>query len=49
MNKEFYEKIKSGTTTIGIICKDGVVMAADARATNGHVHIKLRSRQGLLP
>lgn len=33
MNKEFYEKIKSGTTTIGIICKDGVVMAADARAT----------------
>ncbi len=28
---------KKGTTTIGIICKDGVIMAADRRATAGHL------------
>ncbi len=28
---------KKGTTTIGIVCKDGVVMAADRRATAGHL------------
>jgi len=30
-----YEKLRKGTTTIGIICSDGVVMAADKRATEG--------------
>ncbi len=29
------EKLKTGTTTIGILCKDGVVLAADKRATAG--------------
>ncbi|MCL5433679.1 MAG: proteasome subunit beta [Candidatus Marsarchaeota archaeon] len=34
-NKEDYEKLLKGTTTIGIVCLDGVVMAADKRATEG--------------
>jgi len=29
-------KLKTGTTTVGIICKDGIVMAADRRATAGN-------------
>lgn len=28
--------MKTGTTTLGIVCKDGVVIAADKRATAGH-------------
>ncbi|HVL49109.1 MAG TPA: archaeal proteasome endopeptidase complex subunit beta [Candidatus Thermoplasmatota archaeon] len=28
---------KTGTTTVGIVCKDGVVMGADMRATMGHL------------
>ncbi len=38
-NKELAYKgsmIKTGTTTLGIVCKDGVVIAADRRATAGH-------------
>ena len=27
---------KTGTTTIGIKCRDGIVLAADKRATAGH-------------
>jgi len=29
--------IKTGTTILGIVCKDGVIMAADRRATAGHI------------
>ncbi len=29
------EKLKTGTTTVGILCKDAVVLAADMRATAG--------------
>lgn len=29
------EVMKTGTTTIGILCKDGVILAADKRATMG--------------
>jgi proteasome beta subunit len=29
------ETLKTGTTTVGIVCKDGVIMAADRRATAG--------------
>ncbi len=29
------EEVKKGTTTIGIVCKDGVVMATEMRATMG--------------
>ena len=33
VDRDFYENIKKGTTTIGIICSDGVAMGADSRAT----------------
>lgn len=31
--KDFAEKVMKGTTTVGVICSDGVVMGADSRAT----------------
>lgn len=31
------EKMKTGTTTVGLIFKDGVVLGADQRATMGHI------------
>lgn len=35
-SKQITDTIKTGTTTLGIVCKDGVVIAADRRATAGH-------------
>ena len=29
--------MKTGTTTVGIVCKDGIVLAADKRATSGYL------------
>jgi len=29
--------LKTGTTTVGIICKDGVVLAAEKKATMGYL------------
>ncbi|OIO62506.1 hypothetical protein AUJ83_02865 [Candidatus Woesearchaeota archaeon CG1_02_33_12] len=29
--------MKTGTTTVGIMCKDGIVLAADRRATSGNL------------
>ena len=29
------EKLKKGTTTLGIVCKDGVVLGTEHRATMG--------------
>lgn len=34
---EHPEMIKTGTTTIGIVCKDGIVLAADKRVTAGNL------------
>ena len=31
------EVIKTGTTTLGLVCKDGLVLAADKRATAGYL------------
>lgn len=31
------EVLKTGTTTIGVVCKDGIVLAADKRTTAGHM------------
>ncbi|MBU5687800.1 MAG: archaeal proteasome endopeptidase complex subunit beta [Candidatus Aenigmarchaeota archaeon] len=31
------QKLKTGTTTVGIICKDGVVLAAEKKATLGYL------------
>jgi proteasome beta subunit len=35
---------KKGTTTIGMVCKDGIVLAADRRVTAGHIiaHKKIK-------
>jgi len=30
-------KIETGTTTIGVVCRDGVILASDTRATMGHL------------
>jgi len=41
---DFEKQIAKGTTTIGVVCKDGVVLATDTRATMGffiaHKHAK---------
>jgi len=31
------EKMKTGTTTVGIVCKEGVVLASDTKATMGYL------------
>ena len=31
------ETLKTGTTTVGLVCKDGIVLAADRRATAGNL------------
>jgi proteasome beta subunit len=33
------EQIKTGTTTLGLVCKDGIVLAADKRTTAGGAFI----------
>lgn len=30
-----YEKLKKGTTTVGVVCRDGIVLATDRRVTSG--------------
>ena len=36
MDQELKKHVtKTGTTTVGIVCKDGIVIAADKRATYG--------------
>src|SRR3989338_780908 len=32
-----HQETKTGTTTIGLVCKDGIVLAADKRATSGYL------------
>jgi len=29
--------LKTGTTTLGLVCKDGIVLAADKRVTSGYL------------
>ena len=36
-------KLKTGTTTVGILCKDGVVLAADKRETAGTMIVDKRA------
>ena len=31
------KELKTGTTTVGFICKDGIILAADMRATSGNL------------
>jgi len=44
MTKEEMKNVpKTGTTTVGIVCKDGIVLAADKRMTAGYIaYDKLR-------
>jgi len=37
MNNNNVESTKTGTTTIGMVCKDGLILAADKRATSGYL------------
>jgi proteasome beta subunit len=37
------QRLKTGTTTVGIVCKDGVVLAADMRATAGSMIVDKRA------
>ncbi len=37
MAEKKIEKLKTGTTTVGIICKGGVVLAAERKATMGYL------------
>lgn len=37
------EQLKTGTTTVGIVCKDGIVLAADKRATAGNMIVDKRA------
>ncbi|MBI2573719.1 proteasome subunit beta [Candidatus Woesearchaeota archaeon] len=37
------EQLKTGTTTLGIVCKDGIVLAADKRATAGTMIVDKRA------
>ena len=36
-------QLKTGTTTLGIVCKDGIVLAADKRATAGTMIVDKRA------
>jgi proteasome beta subunit len=38
-------ELKTGTTTVGIVCKDGVVLAADMRATAGTMIVDKRAQK----
>lgn len=42
------DKIRHGTTTLGIACKDGVILAADSRATMGH-YVATKKAQKIVP
>ncbi len=39
------EQLKTGTTTLGIVCKDGIVLAADKRATAGNLIVDKRAEK----
>jgi len=39
------ERLKTGTTTVGIVCKDGVIIAADKRATAGNLIVDKRAEK----
>ncbi|MDP3733725.1 MAG: proteasome subunit beta, partial [Nanoarchaeota archaeon] len=45
MDTNMGEQLKTGTTTIGIMCKDGVVLAADKRATAGSMIVDKRAEK----
>ncbi|MBC7219864.1 MAG: proteasome subunit beta, partial [Hadesarchaea archaeon] len=44
MKEEKLEHLK-GTTTVGMVCKDGVVLATDSRATMGYLVASKKSKK----
>jgi proteasome beta subunit len=42
------KELKTGTTTLGLMCKDGIVLAADRRATAGYL-IAYKKTQKIVP
>tara|TARA_Y100000310_G_C20516884_1_gene731629 strand:- start:242 stop:889 length:648 start_codon:yes stop_codon:yes gene_type:complete len=38
-------QLKTGTTTLGLVCKDGIVLGADKRATAGHMIVDKRAEK----
>ncbi len=49
MDKQLEDMVKKGTTTIGIVCKDGIVMAADRRASAGGRMVLDRNCEKVFP
>jgi proteasome beta subunit len=43
--ENFTEEVAKGTTTIGVVCKDGVVLATDTRATMGYFIAHKRAKK----
>ena len=41
------EAVKQGSTAIAVVCKDGVVLAADRRATAGNIKLLIQCQQKL--
>jgi proteasome beta subunit len=39
------ETLKTGTTTVGIVCQDGLVLAADRRATTGNMVVDKKAKK----
>lgn len=48
MNEEIKNNVlKSGTSILGIVCKDGIVMAADRRATAGNLIMSKNTKKAV--
>lgn len=44
-DKDKEKLVKTGTTTVGIVCSDGIVMAADKRSTAGYMVANKRQKK----
>ncbi len=45
VNNMMQDKVYKGTTTVGLVCKDGVVLATERRATMGHFIASRKARK----
>ncbi|OYT33971.1 MAG: proteasome endopeptidase complex, archaeal, beta subunit [Candidatus Aenigmarchaeota archaeon ex4484_52] len=43
--EEKIKKIQTGTTTLGLVCKDGIILAADNKATMGHLIVQKETKK----
>ena len=44
MTDKIEPSIKTGTTTLGMVCKDGIILAADKRATGGGMPLRVMNK-----